>query len=147
MRSFLNRVLAPVGSAIVSLLGFVGCGFVTRPQSEYGCPTVDFKVDITAVDTEGNGIKGINVIPAEDDGTSVMTTDESGNVQEVYIQIGDAPKKYKIYFEDPDQERSGGSFVRDSAEFVTTQTGKGDSHWYWGEWTAKGTKVLKKGSL
>ena len=136
----IRQILSSVGAAVLGVMGFSSCAI----RSEYGCPTVDFKVDITVVDTEGKGIKGINVIPAEDDGTAAMTTDESGNIQGVYLQRGGAPQKYKVYFEDTDGERSGGAFVRDSAEFVTTQTGKGDKHWYWGEWTVKGTKTLRR---
>ena len=121
-------------------MGFSGC----FGRAAYGCPTVDFKVDITVLDQDGNGIKGINVIPAQNDGTETLTTDDSGNASWFYRQVGAAPKKYKVYFEDPDGERNGGAFARDSSVFVSTQTGDGDKHWYWGEWTVKGTKTLKK---
>lgn len=140
MEKFVKKILAVIGTTVLGALGFSSCIFI--PREEYGTPTVDFKVDITVTNIDGKGIKGIKVIPADNDGTETLTTDDSGNAKRSYSAIG-SPKKYKVYFEDPDGEDNGGTFARDSAEFTPTQTGKGDGHWYWGEWTAKGTKTLR----
>ena len=141
MKNIFKKLISLLGPAAVATLGFTGCEIIPM-RVEYGTPHGDFNVDIKVTDANGNGIKGIKVIPAEQDGTETLVTDDSGNAQRSYQLFG-YPKKYKVYFEDPDGEENGGSFARDSSEFTTTQTRKSDKNWYWGEWTAKGTKTLK----
>ena len=140
----MKKLISLIGPFILALLGFSSCDNPFGLREEYGTPTADFKVDITVQDTEGHGIKGINVIPAKDYGTKALTTDDSGRAQGSFHGTIWVPANYKVYFEDPDGELNGGTFARDSAEIATSQTGKGDGHWYMGERTAKGTKVLKR---
>ena len=142
MMKLFKKILMLAGPGILSALGFASCHVFG--EEEYGTPTADFKVDLTVQDTEGHGIKGINVIPAKDYGTKALTTDDSGRAQGSFHGTIWVPANYKVYFEDPDGELNGGTFARDSAEIATSQTGKGDGHWYMGERTAKGTKVLRR---
>ena len=140
----MKKLISLIGTFVLALLGFSSCDNPFGFREEYGTPTADFKVDITVQDTEGHGIKGINVIPAKDYGTKALTTDDSGRAQGSFHGTIWVPANYKVYFEDPDGELNGGTFARDSAEIATSQTGKGDGHWYMGERTAKGTKVLRR---
>ncbi len=156
MKKFFKRILSVLGPVILGALGFSGCDRFTVLRCEYGTPSCSFKVDITVEDGSGKALQGIKVIPAPMDygvldeashrwamGTDTLVTDASGKAETVYRVISQ-PEKLKVYFVDDDGDRNGGSFAKDSSEFVPARTGDGDKHWYQGEWTAKGTKNLRK---
>ena len=161
MGKVFNKVISLIGPAVLSALGFSSCDpliNIIDPPAEYGTPNCRFKVDMSVQDESGKALKGIKVIPAgtEDkvhgldengflmsQGKDTLVTDASGKVSRTYWLFS-APEKLKVYFEDPDSDNNGGSFARDSAEFVPSKTGEGDKHWYNGEWTISGTKKLRK---
>ena len=155
MKNFFKKTLSVVGTTVLGVLGFSSCDpFITR--CEYGTPNSSFKVDLTVLDENGKALEGIKVIPAEGEyhgldeysfkmsqGQDTLVTDSSGKAGRTY-RVMVPPDKLKVYFEDKDGSLNGGSFAKDSAEFVSEKTGKGDNHWYNGEWTVSGTKKLKK---
>ena len=161
MGKFFDKVISLIGPAVLAALGFSSCDPIINiidPPCEYGTPNCNFKVDLTVQDENGKALKGIKVIPAgtvdeihglDENGNlmsqskDTLVTDASGKVSRTYWLFS-APEKLKVYFEDPDGDLNGGSFARDSAEFVSTKTGEGNKHWYQGEWTLSGTKKPKK---
>lgn len=155
MKRLLKKALAVVCPALLSALGFTSCDLLS-PKVEYGTPSCDFKVDITVVDEDSKPIKGIKAVPIEIYTNSknviydqnrwpldTLTSDSSGKVQHSENIIG-ITNKFTVVFEDVDGEMNGGTFKKDSMDFTPVQTKKGDGHWYEGEYTISGTKVLKK---
>ena len=173
MKSFYKKFFPAVLSAVFSILGFAGCKgdlVVFEDDTEstdhkekefraaYGTPNCDFKVDVTVVDEKGQPLEGIKVIPAGIEnmrsgrtlqdcamlmGKDTLTTDSKGKATHTY-NIFSSPEKFKIYFEDLDGDQNGGSFAKDSAEFIPVRTGERKDSWYSGEFTVSGVKVLKK---
>lgn len=155
MKNTFKKLISVLGQAAVAALGFAGCEVLPMVE-EYGTPNSTFKLDLTVTDESGNALKGIRVIPAKgeyygldnsgfnlEQGKDTLITDATGKAGRTY-RVMEVPAKLKVYFEDPDGESNGGSFARDSAEFLSVKTGDGDKRWYTGEWTASGTKKLKK---
>lgn len=143
MKKSFAKLTAAIGPALLTMLGFSGCEDVNG-RCEYGTPNCDFKVDLTVVDENGKGIKGIRVVPSErltyDKDT--LYTDETGKAVGNYDQAWPYDE-VKFYFDDVDGDANG-SFKRDSLT-VKAETLKGGSgNWYQGEFALKGTKTLKK---
>lgn len=160
MKDTLKKLIAFLGPAVLAALGFTGCENGIIPgglvRCEYGTPSCSFKLELTVTDESGKALKDIRVIPAAgeyygldkngfnlEQGKDTLITDVSGKASRTY-SVMTAPYKLKVYFEDLDGESNGGTFARDSAEFASEKTGKGDKRWYNGEWTVSGTKKLKK---
>lgn len=164
MRRVFKKFLTLLGPSILGALGFTSCDFPLIPRTEYGTPNCDFKVDITVQDEAGNPLKGIKVSPVlistynklNYTGTSLTSstaehreelasieTDASGKASGSYNLFG-VTKDIRVIFEDADGNLNGGTFAKDSMDFTPVQTGKGDNHWYSGEYTISGTKKLKK---
>ncbi|MBQ6179600.1 MAG: radical SAM-associated putative lipoprotein [Bacteroidales bacterium] len=161
MKSVFQKFLRLLGPSIVGMLGFSSCGDegILLGEDEpnwcaYGTPTCKFKVELTVTDESGNALNGINVIPSvkyltldEQDysmftGKDTLTTNRVGKITHLYMFMG-SPETLKVYFEDTDKNREGGSFARDSAEFSAVKTGEGKG-WVIGEWAVSGNKILKK---
>ncbi len=145
MKKSFAKLTAAIGPALLSMLGFSGCGDnIFEQRDEYGTPTCDFKVDLTVVDESGKAIKGIRVSPSErltyDKDT--LYTDENGKAVGNYDRVW-PNKEVKFYFDDVDGEANG-SFKRDSLTVKAEKLKDGDGNWYSGEYSLKGTKTLKK---
>ena len=161
MRRLLKKLLSVFGPSLIGALGFTSCDLPFIPRTEYGTPNCDFKVDITVQDEAGNPLKGIKVSPilistynklnytgttstAEHrEELASIETDASGKASGSYNLFG-VTKDIRVIFEDADGDLNGGTFAKDSMDFTPVQTGKGDNHWYSGEYTIFGTKKLKK---
>ena len=161
MRRLLKKLLSVFGPSLIGALGFTSCDLHFIPRTEYGTPNCDFKVDITVQDETGNPLKGIKVSPilistynklnytgttstAEHrEELASIETDASGKASGSYNLFG-VTKDIRVIFEDADGDLNGGTFAKDSMDFTPVQTGKGDNHWYSGEYTISGTKKLKK---
>ena len=160
MKNTFKKLIALLGPAVLTALGFAGCENGIIPgglvRCEYGTPNCSFKLELTVTDEDGRALKDIRVIPAAgeyhglDDkgylmslGKDTLITDVSGKASRTY-SVMEVPNTFKVYFEDLDGENNGGTFAKDSADFASVKTGKGDNHWYYGEWTVSGTKKLKK---
>ena len=160
MKNIFKKLIALLGPAVLTALGFAGCenGIIQNDglRAEYGTPTCSFKLELTVTDESGKALKDIRVIPAAGkyygldkngfnlaQGKDTLITDVSGKVSRTY-SVMTVPYKLKVYFEDLDGEDNGGTFARDSDDFASVKTGKGDNRWYQGEWTVSGTKKLKK---
>ena len=166
MKSVFQKILRLLGPSIVGMLGFSSCGDegILLGEDEpnwcaYGTPTCKFKVELTVTDEGGNALNGINVIPCVQkpdyeyypfdqqdyfmlSGKDTLTTNSSGKVAHTYSFMIN-PETLKVYFEDTDKNREGGSFARDSSEFSAIKTGERNG-WIIGEWTVSGNKILKK---
>ena len=144
MKKSFAKLTAAIGPALLTMLGFSGCEDITSERCEYGTPSCDFKVDLTVLDENGKGIKGIRVVPSErltyDKDT--LYTDENGKAVGNYDQAW-PNEEVKFYFDDVDGE-SNGSFKRDSLTVKAEKLKDGDGRWYDGEYSLKGTKTLKK---
>lgn len=156
----LKSILAVIGPSFLGVLGFSGCN-MPFGRAEYGTPNCDFKVDITVKDETGAPLKGIKVSPIlissynTQNNTGAVSTaehreelasiesDASGKASGSYNLFG-ITNNVRVIFEDPDGDVGGGTFAKDSMDFKPVQTGKGDNHWYSGEYTISGTKTLKK---
>ena len=143
MKKSFAKLTAAIGPALLTMLGFSGCEDVNG-RCEYGTPNCDFKVDLTVVDENGKGIKGIRVVPSErltyDKDT--LYTDETGKAVGNYDQAWPYDE-VKFYFADVDGEANG-SFKRDSLTVKAEKLKGGSGNWYEGEFALKGTKTLKK---
>lgn len=143
MKKSFAKLTAAIGPALLTMLGFSGCEDVNG-RCEYGTPNCDFKVDLTVVDENGKGIKGIRVVPSErltyDKDT--LYTDETGKAVGNYDQAWPYDE-VKFYFDDVDGEANG-SFKRDSLTVKAEKLKEGSGNWYEGEFALKGTKTLKK---
>ena len=143
MKKSFARLTAAIGPALLTMLGFSGCEDVNG-RCEYGTPNCDFKVDLTVVDENGKGIKGIRVVPSErltyDKDT--LYTDETGKAVGNYDQVRPCDE-VKFYFDDVDGDANG-SFKRDSLTVTAEKLKEGSGNWYEGEFALKGTKTLKK---
>ena len=162
MKKFFKKLLSVAGPALIGVLGFTGCDFFPFGRVEYGTPNADFKVDITVKDENGNPVKDIRVLPVlissykhmdSNTGTystetnreelAPIRTDGAGKAVENYHVFG-VTDNIRVIFEDTDGDINGGTFAKDSMDFSPVQTGKGDNHWYSGEYTISGTKTLIK---
>lgn len=143
MKKSFAKLTAAIGPALLTMLGFSGCEDVNG-RCEYGTPNCDFKVDLTVVDENGKGIKGIRVVPSErltyDKDT--LYTDETGKAVGNYDQAWPYDE-VKFYFDDVDGEANG-SFKRDSLTVKAEKLKEGSGNWYEGKFALKGTKTLKK---
>lgn len=144
MKKSFAKLTAAIGPALLTMLGFSGCEDVNG-RCEYGTPNCDFKVDLTVVDENGKGIKGIRVAPSEQRltyGKDALYTDETGKAVGNYDQAWPYDE-VKFYFDDVDGEANG-SFKRDSLTVKAEKLKGGSGNWYEGEFALKGTKTLKK---
>ena len=160
MKKFLKRFLPVIGPSLIGALGFTGCD-LPFGRVEYGTPNADFKVDITVKDENGNPVKDIKVLPVmistyktlngtgfyitltSREELAPIRTDGAGKATESYNVFG-VTDNIRVIFEDTDGDLNGGTFAKDSMDFSPVQTGKGDNHWYSGEYTISGTKTLTK---
>ncbi len=146
MKKSFAKLIAAIGPALLSMLGFSGCGDnIFEQRDEYGTPTCDFKVDLTVVDESGKSIKGIRVTPSElrlNNGKDAIYTDENGKAVGNYDRVWPYDE-VKFYFDDVDGDANG-SFKRDSLTVKAEKLKDGDGNWYSGEYSLKGTKTLKK---
>ena len=146
MKKSFAKLTAAIGPALLSMLGFSGCGDnIWNGTVEYGTPTCDFKVDLTVVDEGGKAIKGIRVTPSEQRliyDKEALYTDENGKAVGSYDDAWPYGE-VKFYFDDVDGEANG-SFKKDSLTVKAEKLKDGDGNWYEGEFALKGTKTLKK---
>ena len=162
MKRFLKKFLSVFGPAVVSALGFAGCEIIPIGRVEYGCPSADFKVDISVTDESGNPLKDIKVTPVflytsvnknylgQDmppktirEELPALATDESGKALNMYSLLN-VSKDVRLIFEDVDGELNGGSFAKDSVDLAAVKTKNGDNNWYAGEWTVTEKMILNK---
>ena len=148
-KTFLSRLCA----AVLALLGFASCEHIWDAPSEYGCPSVDFKVKGTVTDAEENPLKGIRVIVRTnfdnlpdsrqsyvDDlgryhvygGDDTLYTDANGRYESHELNTVSIASQ-KVYFDDLDGDDNSGTFLSDSVELKTAPNKlykDGDGHWY-----------------
>lgn len=145
MKKSFAKLIAAIGPALLSMLGFSGCDEnISGTLCEYGTPHCDFKIDLTVVDESGKAVKGIRVAPSErltyDKDT--LYTDENGKAVGSYDNAWPYDE-IKFYFDDVDGDANG-SFKRDSLTVKAEKLKGGSGSWYEGEFALKGAKTLKK---
>ena len=68
MKNTFKKLIALLGPAVLTALGFAGCENGIIPgglvRCEYGTPNCSFKLELTVTDEDGRALKDIRVIPA-----------------------------------------------------------------------------------
>lgn len=155
--------------ALLSLLGFSSCEPMTpAPEygvpvpdpddihdfpAEYGVPSASFRFVGEAWDDEGNLVPGIRIVVAPKglDNThfpsDTLYTGADGKVEGALRDDWPGYDNCQVKFEDVDGEENGGPFaeqILSRDEVSIEQTGKGNGHWYDGEFTITAKAILKK---
>lgn len=138
--------------AVLGILGFGGC-FVTSCRKEYGCPSADYKLVGEVKDAKGNGIEGIRVVYRPFAGNEeiwandTLYSDAKGHFERERLKsYSYDTQNASVIFEDVDGSEHG-SFktkVVERDDLVIEQSGKGDKHWYYGEYTIRAEAVLEE---
>ena len=125
MKARIKHIYEIIAGAILSLLGFNGCGDIIFPV-EYGMPYATFAVKgtVKAEDT-GNPVEGIKVkfrqhVDGREDENGKpyyeefeFSSDKDGKAETSFVEWPDV-KDIEITFEDVDGEENGGWFAPDT---------------------------------
>ncbi len=101
---------------LMALLGFGSAACESEAMEEYGVPSVTYEVKARVVDSEGNPIKGIEVIISQKEdfnpnwGVFETTTLEDGTLAESRTPSFMGGNKLYIKLTDVDGEANGGDF-------------------------------------
>jgi len=123
-------------SICLILLGFSGCSWTGKQNSEYGVPSAKYKVSGKVVsDADGKAIKGIKITMVESDISShVAITNTNTEGEFLLDNVSFFPlNEFKIHIEDIDGDENG--LFKDSEQtirFVSSDYKGGDGRWYEG---------------
>ncbi|MCR5139662.1 MAG: radical SAM-associated putative lipoprotein [Bacteroidaceae bacterium] len=162
-----KTLLARLCAAVLALLGFASCERIWDARTEYGVPSVDFKVKGTVTDEASSPLEGIRVIvrrefdnwpsPKQsyvDDlgryheygGDDTLYTDARGKYESRVLESVSVGGQ-KVYFDDVDSKAHAGVFESDSVlikDAPKEAFNQGDGHWYQGGYAYTVDVKLKK---
>lgn len=129
--------------SILSILGFAACDEIGNQECMYGTPTLDFQLKGTVTTEDDKPLEGIQVIVRKawnnqdfPKGADTLYTNAQGEFATSKITTSGINEQ-KVYFNDVDGEKNGGTFKSDSVllrELDRKPVKKGDNSWYQGEY-------------
>lgn len=129
---------------LLGITGVVSCEIFApvmygSPPSEYGVPTMDYRVTGTVTDSQtGEPVKGIKIQSESLDAPDPVITSETGEF--VYEDRWYPHKKITLEFTDLDPFEDG-AYMPKTVEVELKKIKDGDGHWYDGMYIAEGLLV------